>query len=1007
MGGAVPATQQSASAALPGEGHFVGRSRELQLLGRLLQRIAAGQGQAVAVVGGAGIGKTRMAQEIAALAQRAGIVVHWGRCLEQAGAPPFWPWRQGVRDALTSLPDSGLQHQDGSALALMSAIVPELASHLCLPAARHAAPDDASQRFALYDAVAGFWRTLARDTPRLLVLDDMHCADPGSLRLLEFLALESATWPLGVVLTCRDDAGAAAEPLRDCLAELARLPHFRRLRLGGLSNDETAAFVMQAGLPAGELAEAIHARTEGHPLYLVETVRLLAQDRCLAAGPAHAAHTGHAAVQALGGVPDGVRDVVARRLSRLAPGTGRVLTIAACIGRHFELGLLLQLDPEGSEAALQQALDEAVAARVVDAIVRSDSYRFVHVLVRDTLYEQIAPARRIKLHRRIGELLEHRAAADGDHRQAQLAYHFQQAGAAGDTTKALTYTCRAARHAAQSLAHEEAAQLYRQALRLLPQRACDRDAQRTDMLLQLGDAELAIGNGRAATLVYGEAAESAARLGMATALARAAIGFEAAGVIAADSGQRAVTLLQQALRAEGLDAALQVRLQASLCRALLYSQRLAEAESAHGRAVAEARALGDPALLSAALAAFASAVYLPALAPRALQGSIAAWQVLAEADRLAEAAPESNAWLLLGLQRAGQTDALQQRLDTMQALAERARSPYHQAIVGCMAAQIRLDQGDFTRAEASAQQAFAAGRRAGAPQAASAFGMQMFCIRREQGRLAEVQPLLQQLLQSQPQDSVWRPGLALLHAELGQTEACRAVFDSLPWQAMKRLEGDARSQTLLAFAAETCSHLEDAARARQLLALLSPLAGCHLVADLAGPHLGSADRTLGRLATLCGEWALAEDHFDAALAEDARSGGRTWLARGRCQFAMLLLQRGGAGDRGRDRERAQALLTAALQDSQTLGMAALQARVQALLAPLQQAAAALPCGLTQREADVLRLAAIGRNNRDIATVLAISPNTVANHMRSILEKTYTANRTEAAAFARQSGLIQG
>lgn len=151
------------------------------------------------------------------------------------------------------------------------------------------------------------------------------------------------------------------------------------------------------------------------------------------------------------------------------------------------------------------------------------------------------------------------------------------------------------------------------------------------------------------------------------------------------------------------------------------------------------------------------------------------------------------------LLRAGDTAEVERLVNAMLGLARPARSPYHEAIVYCMAMQLTLGRGEFDRAEGPAQNAFAAGRKLGAPQAASVYGVQMFCIRREQGRLGEVLPLLEQLLQSQSEGAFWRPGLALLHAELGQTEACRAIYARLNGQAIGRLRGDARTQTLLAF----------------------------------------------------------------------------------------------------------------------------------------------------------------------------------------------------------------
>ncbi len=183
-------------------------------------------------------------------------------------------------------------------------------------------------------------------------------------------------------------------------------------------------------------------------------------------------------------------------------------------------------------------------------------------------------------------------------------------------------------------------------------------------------------------------------------------------------------------------------------------------------------------------------------------------------------------------------------------------------------------------------------------------------------------------------------------------------------------------------------------------------AGANLLGDSSGPCMGSTDRLLGALASVMGQWDLAQLHFEAALSMDRQTGSRVWLAHSRHDYALMLYRRAEPGDLA----RARALLADALADSVALGMNALTPRIEALAQsldePVAAPAAGHPCGLTEREVGVLRLIAMGRNNREIGQVLGISPNTVANHVRSILEKTYTANRTEAAAFANREGLLK-
>ena len=976
------------------DARFVGREPELRLARRLAGLAHGGQGQALALLGPAGIGKTRLAQEVAAQAGPLGLRLLWGRCPEEPGAPPFWPWRQMVRALLPALTDDDWRSHGEAGLQSLAAIVPELAQHLGLAAAPAPAADDASQRFAMFDALMRVLATAAANSPLMLVIDDLHCTDLGSQRLLEFVVAEAAAVPLLLLVTARDDEADSAHPLHRCLTALARAPHYRRLALAGLSLAETARLVGHAGLADLRLAGAIHARTEGHPLFLVETLRLLQQDGRL--GPA----LGEAALDR---IPDGVREVIARRLTRLSPAATRMLATAASIGRSFDFGLLSALEVQRSEAALLEELDEAVTARILEGPHPAGHYRFSHALIRETLYLRLPPARRTGLHRRIGEWLEARADSNPERLLPQLAHHFLQAAAALPVDKVLACLRRAAEQAAQTLAHDEAARLLRQALSLAQAQQGSEVALVTDLLLHLGDAELAAGSGAAAAAAYAKAADLAQPPGQAKALASAAIGFERACVIGAESDPRALPLLRQALTLPGIKAGQRIQIEAGLCRALLYGEQLTDAEQAHRRAVALARAEGDAMGLYTALASFGPAAYVPHLLPAALRSALEAWQLLERAGRLQEASPESNAWLLFALLRAGETPALQAVLDALYPLARRSRSPYHLAILHCAAWQLAMGCGDLAQAEALAEQALQAARRAGAQQGDSAYGLQMFCIRREQGRLGEVQPVLQGWLQQQQQtaDLVWRPGLALLYAELGDTEACRKTYDQLPWPIFGRLRADARSQTLLLFAAQACVFLQDTTRAAMLYQRLAPQSGTHLVADLAGPCAGSADRLLGELAAVQQDWDTAQRHFDTALDADARSGGGVWRAHDLCGLATLLMRRGDAADRDRTRE----ILQNVHQQATEMGLTALLRRAEALTAQLPAGPACRPDGLSARELDVLRLVSIGRNNRDIAAVLAISPNTVANHVRSILDKTFCTNRTEAAAYARRTGLV--
>ncbi|MGR4869133.1 helix-turn-helix transcriptional regulator [Variovorax sp. LARHSF232] len=976
---------------------FVGRRQELAQLDKALDSARQGRGRVLLLAGSGGMGKTRLVQEMAGRAEHKGASVWWGRCLEEPGAPPYWPWRQLLRSYLRSSADPDPVRTLGAGLADIASIVPELVEVLGVaPPTDARAVDTAEARFRLFDAVATFWRRAGRRLPQVLIFEDLHWADATSLRLFAFLAAELEESAVLVIGTYRDTELSRQHPLFETLAELGRSPAFSRIELGGLSECETEELVAAAagGAASAQLVNAIHARTEGHPLFLEEILRFMLDTRGL-----HPADPAFDDSRLLHRIPAGVREVIGKRLNRLSVQAGSLLAIAACIGRSFEPDLLAQLDTDRSEDEVLVALEEALAVQLIEPVAHSRQFRFSHALVRECVYDEMLGLRRSRLHRRIGELLERRFGENDDPSVlAQLAYHFSEAGPGDAALKALAYAKQSAQRAAQLLAFEEAARLYQLALALQRQHFAKDTSAQCALLLELGDVELNLGAAERALSAYQAAADLARAEGLVQLFARAAVGFERSNAAAARSGETAVALLLEAIALHRSEDALQVQLLAHLCRAHVYCDRVEDFKEAHRRAVALARKIGDPGALRMALAAFASAVYWPDLLHERLAAAREAWGLaedLSQPGFVVDLLP----YYLIDLLHVGDMPALARLRDQGLRLTERTGWLHYQSICRCVEAVVAINEGRFAEAEAWAAQALTMGRRVAEALAVGVYGTQMFCLRREQGRLAETLPLLEHFVRTTPSAQTWQPGLALLYAELDMRAQCQAVFDSLPWE-QARVPRDAGSMTAVMFCAETCVYLEDAARAAVLYPLLKGHAGANLLADSGGPCLGAADRLLGSLAAVMRQWTLAQRHFEAALALDQQSGSRVWLAHSRYAFAVMLHRRALAGDF----ERAAALLAQALAEATALGMNALAPRIRAL-AERVALPPARPCGLSDREVEVLRLMATGRNNREIGQALAISPNTVANHVRSILEKTYTSNRAEAAAFAMREGLL--
>lgn len=440
---------------------FVGRAAPLAALERALAAAKAGSGRVVVVEGEPGVGKTRLAEELARGAE--GVAVAWGRCAEEPGAPPFWPWTQVLRELHADAP----AELDGAPSA------PPVA-------------DVEAVRFRLCRAIAGLLRRRAADQPLLVVIDDAQWADVGSARLLPVLAAEVATAPILVVATCRDVAGTGA--LADALAALARLPAVERIGLRGLDRTEVRRLMAErlAAEPDERLVGVVHERSGGNPFFVVELVRLLGGGRRLAAAERAAAHE----------VPAGVRDVLRRRLGGLPEQTRAILLVAAVVGREFELDVVREVSGLDDEAAL-----DAVEAALLSGLVVEDAavgrFRFGHALVREAIYHEVSGLRRARVHARVAEALTTHP--------DRAAPHWWLAAPVVGARAVLPHLLAAADQAADALAHEDAEQHLGHALELLgaeppaPERAraeLDVQMRRGVLFAQLHGAQS--GEGRAA-----------------------------------------------------------------------------------------------------------------------------------------------------------------------------------------------------------------------------------------------------------------------------------------------------------------------------------------------------------------------------------------------------------------------------------------------------------------------------------------------------------------------------
>jgi class 3 adenylate cyclase len=924
-------------------GVFVGRDEEAARLRTGLDDAVAGRGRILLLVGEPGIGKTRTSEELVTYAHLRGAQVLWGRCYEGEGAPPYWPWVQIIRSYVHDCDPQTLASEMGAAATDIAEVVSEVRARLPgLPEAQRLEPEQA--RFRLFDGLVGFLRNASRRQPLVLVLDDLHWADKPSLLLLRFLAGELGSERLLVLGTYRDVELRRQHPLADTLAELARNPACERVLLRGLSQADVARFIERTSgrEPPAELAEAVFRETEGNPFFVTEVVRLLAADGRLDQPP----RDGSWSLE----IPQGVREVVGRRLNHLSEECNQVLAVGSVIGRDFDVAVLGRVS-ELPEERLLDVLDEALSARVIGEVPETARrYRFSHALVRETLYGELNTPRRVRLHGRVGEALEalHGGAAGGH--LAEISHHFFQAvQAGGGVDRAVAAATRAGDWAAERLAHAEAALHFERAVQALdladqpdPARAALLSTRLAELWMEAGEAE----RGQGESL---RAAERAREVGDAELLARSALAY-GAGFPVIEMGRTDSTmvgLLEEALEAVGPeDSIFRTRLLDRLATELYFTAEPSRTQAIKDEAIAMARRLDDPRTLARALAWFTRIrmSWTPAEieAQRAAQEEVVELASRAGDPNLAHIALVSLLQCALALGRREEVEQVQRRTE---ALIDQIRTPRVRYLALMYEALWAHLEGRFAAGLELSRRAFALGQRVYSDNALQWYACQLHSTLLHQGRARVGEPLTS-WAERFPHYPVYASSLARNACAAGDLELGRRAYEGLAEKGFAFPE-DGNYHNCCHLVAETCVELGDRERAPQLYEKLLPMAGVYAHWGPGIALLGPLERPLALLATLLGRHQAACGHFERTLASLEGLGAWPWLAQTQCDFARMLLARGGDGDSA----RAVALLNAALDRAQSLGMTPLVE--QALASKLEAQGTSSGSFQQQRSIDVV------------------------------------------------------
>lgn len=976
---------------------FVGREAEMAELTPLLDRLAEGRGAFVLLAGEPGVGKTRLARELAAKAAARGVLAVTGSSYEVQGATPYAPLVEALQAATRAI-SAERPSAAGSAAPAVARLLPDsqLASTdvslpLKLPAEQ--------ERPYLFNQLREFLERLATTQPLILVLEDLHWADESTTLLLVQMARWLDEMPVVVLATYREAELGPNHPFARALETLIRERLARQLTLKSLARDGVAMMLgaLSGTAPPPAIVDAVHHRTEGNPFFIEELFKHVAEEGRLFAEPGSWRADADAADL---GVPERVRLVIERRLRRLNENTRSVLTLAAVIGPAFSYKLLEALRTvEGEE--LLNAIDEAECARLIvpapDA--RDARYTFAHVLIQETLLSGVSVPRRQRLHLRVVGAIEEVHGEALEARVPELAHQLYAAGSAADPLKTVHHLYLAGKWAVAATGYEEGATSFRRALEILELAECADDARRCEMLLALGDAEWRAGRVEACERATLTAAAIAKELGAAALLARAASimaqgwGWTASGPL--------IRLLEEALDALGdEDSPLKGTLLARLARELAVRAYLGVADvadrSARAVALSEesvivARRSGDARSLAWALEARSLATW----------GPESAEQRRAAADEIVRLASEAGDWAIARMGHEQRFAACLELGDVRQADADadeidRFSKEVNEPMALASARLYRVTQAlrdgklDDVERGLRALRTISRGLRP-VEGGRLMFAAQMFLLRREQGRSGELLTAGAVNVERYP---ALAAGLAAIHFDVGREDEARRQFEALAAHEFRDIARGPLWMYTMALLAELCAALADAPRAAAIRCLLLPHAGRYVVVNWGQGFIGPVAHYLALLTTSMHLWDEAEHHFEQALEMGLRIEARPWVAHTQCEYGRMLLLRHGR----RDRRKGLNLLAEARGTAGQLGMRRLDARIDGVLRT-HRATSAYPDALTQREVEVLRLIAAGRSSREAGADLCLSTRTVERHITNLYTKIGAHNRAQAAAYA--------
>ncbi|NVB84335.1 MAG: AAA family ATPase [Kofleriaceae bacterium] len=809
-----------------GVGRLVGRERERLELTAAVDEARRGRGRVVLITGDAGIGRTRLCEEVEAYARAQGFATFWGHGVDDA--PPYWPWIQLIRGFVRTCMTPDIERALGPAIDDLAFFLPSLRRNARVT---ELSPDDPAALHRLVDAVLMLVRAASAAQPLVLLLDDLHAADVASVKLLEFLALEIHDAPLLVIGSYREAEAGVRPAVGKLLSSIGR--RATTIALKGLDAGAMAEIMRDVtGLELDDnIVKLLCRRAGGNPLFVRELARYL-----------RSSSEDDAFARAIMTIPHAIGDLIVGRLGLLSPAAKAVVLAAAVAGMEVEASLLAaicRLEPAECLSSIEEAVRIGLAAPGANGIA------FSQALVRQAIYRSIPVAERARLHHAFAVVAAPSYEAAAEPRFAELAHHFAQGASFGGWDKVVHYERLAGEHAAKRLAFDEAVVHFSRA----HERSAKIDPEdRCELLMVLSDALLATGESARAVEALVEAAEIARAHGRPRLLARFALRAGRRGSALRHSPQF-VQLCQDALDRLGDD---EPALRAQLLARLAATRPSAERTSMAMRALAIARSVDDPAALADTLLS----------AYHVLDGAEYLQERLAIASQAEELASglhrrdlvlESSDAHYLALVELDDLAGAERELSRCALLARELRSGYYEWLTRTHEAALALARGDLADAERLADEGYRLGERAGATREARVRHLLLLWrLRRRQNRLSELASRALEMIAVAPEAPIWRVLLAQSRLAAKDESGARELLGTIDADGLPRDE--LWLGTLVGLA--------------EIAIVLGDLTSMSLVRDRLAPFAGR-NAILGRGAALIAPVTLTLEQLDVAIGKVA------------------------------------------------------------------------------------------------------------------------------------------